>query len=279
MRKREPAMPVMIRDILLSTEESNGDEDGPRSRHITPTGANLYRGIISGVLMEKADIGSESSPLLRLRIADPTGGLSFTVGRFNPGLVKDLEDIPVPSFITVIGRVSRFVSRNGERVVTLNPEIIVRSNKDERDRWHLLAVRDAIARIWKMEGRGPLPARYLEVPEPSDPRGGEETVEAANGIIRDTLMILDRSRFLKEIEQLKEKGSSTEEEVDDLEQYEDQVIAMITDLDTGDGARWDDLVDLVEKKRLSRNIIEEVISNLLDKGMLYEPVLGYLKAV
>ena len=66
---------------------------------------------------------------------------------------------------------------------------------------------------------------------------------------------------------------------DDLEEYEDEVVAMISELDSGDGARWDDLIDMVEKKRLSRNIIEEVISNLLDKGLLYEPVLGFLKAV
>jgi DNA replicative helicase MCM subunit Mcm2 (Cdc46/Mcm family) len=66
---------------------------------------------------------------------------------------------------------------------------------------------------------------------------------------------------------------------DDLEEYEDEVVEMISELDTGDGARWDDLIDMVEKKRLSRDIIEEVISNLLDKGLLYEPVLGFLKAV
>jgi hypothetical protein len=35
----------------------------------------------------------------------------------------------------------------------------------------------------------------------------------------------------------------------------------------------------MDRNRLSRNVIEEVISNLLDKGMIYEPVLGFLKAI
>jgi hypothetical protein len=54
---------------------------------------------------------------------------------------------------------------------------------------------------------------------------------------------------------------------------------MIRSLDSGKGARWDAVIDYIEKKKLSRDLIEEVISSLLDKGMLYEPVLGYLKAI
>lgn len=279
MRRREPAMPTMVKDILLSTEDPTSEEDGPRSRHITPTGALLYRVVISGVLMEMDDIGSEDSPLLRLRVADPTGGISFTVGRFNPGLQKSVEGIPVPSFVTVIGKVTRFISKKGNSVVTINPESINPSSKEERDSWHLLAVRDALARLWKLEGRGPLPGKYLEVPRPGEPRGGEEMVDSANSMIRDTLLIVDKSRFSRELEQMGEPKDISGAADDELEQYEDMVVQLINDLDRGDGARWDDLVDTVEKKRLSRNIIEEVISNLLDKGLLYEPVLGYLKAV
>ncbi len=280
MRKREPAMPVLIKDILLSIEESPVEEDGPRAYQITPTGACLYRAIISGVLMEKDDIGSEGSKLFRLRVADPTGGISFTVGRFNPGLIEMISSMEAPCFVTVVGKVSRFNSRKGDRVVTINPESVVRIDKDERDSWHLLAIRDALARIWKLEGRGPLPGKGLEVAPPTEPRGGEETAEEANSLIKEVLLSIDRGRFTKELEMAMDisKGSITEGS-DDLEQYEEEVVKMITDLDKGDGARWDDLVDLVERKRLSRNIIEEVISNLLDKGLLYEPVLGFLKAV
>ena len=66
---------------------------------------------------------------------------------------------------------------------------------------------------------------------------------------------------------------------DQHEEYEEMVLSMIGELDGGQGARWDDVIKYVEKKRLSRDIIEEVVSDLLDKGMIYEPVLGYLKAI
>ncbi|HHD16668.1 MAG TPA: hypothetical protein ENK47_08170 [Euryarchaeota archaeon] len=279
MRRREPAIPLMIRDILLSSEDTSPIDDGPRTHFITPTGAYVYRTVISGVLMEKDDIGTEESPLFRLRVADATGGLSFTVGRFNPGLLPTIEDLSIPSFVTVVGKISTFTSRRGEKVITLNPELIIPSERVERDTWHLIAVRDALARIWKLEGRA-LPGSWLEVPPPAEPRGGEEVSELADSIVRDTLMSIDRTRFLKEIEMIRagERHTVNDEE-DSLEQYEDEVIQLITELDKGSGARWDELTDLIEKRRLSRDTVEEVISNLLDKGLLYEPVLGYLKAV
>ena len=202
MRRREPAIPLMIRDILLSSEDTSPIDDGPRTHFITPTGAYVYRTVISGVLMEKDDIGTEESPLFRLRVADATGGLSFTVGRFNPGLLPTIEDLSIPSFVTVVGKISTFTSRRGEKVITLNPELIIPSERVERDTWHLIAARDALARIWKLEGRA-LPGSWLEVPPPAEPRGGEEVSELADSIVRDTLMSIDRTRFLKEIEMIR----------------------------------------------------------------------------
>lgn len=279
MRRREPAMPILIQDLSMSVEEPRTEEEGPRAYHITPTGGGVYRALISGVLMEMDDIGSEGSPLYRIRIADPTGGLSFTIGRYNPGLIEVAKELKVPSFVSVIGKVTRFISRSGNSVVTINPEIIVPISREEKDSWNLMAVRDAMARLWKLEGRGPLPARWLSVNDPEEPRGGEELMDASMKMIKETLQSLDKSRYLKEMDMVRSKVESSGDEVYDLEQYEDQVVALITELDSGDGARWDELVDVVEKKRLSREVIEEVISNLLDKGLLYEPVLGYLKAV
>lgn len=280
MRRREPAMPVLIQDILSSTEVPQTEEDGPKAYHITPTGAGVYRALISGVLMEMDDIGSEGSPLFKLRVADPSGGISFTVGRYNPGLLPQVKELRVPSFITVIGKITRFISKSGNSIVTLNPEIIVSASRDEKDMWNLLAVRDALARLWKLEGRGPLPARWLSVNDPEEPRGGEEVLEHSIKMIRETLLSLDKTRYLREIEMMRDGGSAKKDDSgEDLEQYEEEVVSLITELDSGDGARWDELVDLVERKRLSREVIEEVISNLLDKGLLYEPVLGYLKAV
>ncbi|MGA1819793.1 MAG: hypothetical protein ACMUHU_02170 [Thermoplasmatota archaeon] len=282
MRKREPAYPVLIQDLVSSTKEETASEEGyPKTSFVSITGARLFRVVIAGVLMDMTDIGSEESPIFRLRIADPTGGVTFTVGRYSPDIQRMIPELRTTYPILVVGKVSSFTSKSGEEVVTLNPELVREISKEERSMWNMMAVRDALSRLWKLEGRGPLPGRWMEVPRPDDPRGGEEVDERSRSMIRDTLRFLNKSLFAKELDRIA-KGTGPEAKSgkeEDLEEYETMVLDMINELDRGSGTRWDDLVDLVDRNRLSRDIVEEVVSTLLDKGLVYEPVLGYLKAI
>ena len=282
MRRREPAQPMLIGDLMSSAIEGRTpEEEAHGDSFITSSGGNPYRVIISGVMMEKEDIGTDAGPIWRVRIADPTGGMTFTVGRFAPYLANKLKDVPVPSFVTVIGKLQSFISRKGNRIMTLNAERMVRCTKEERDLWNLAAVRDAMARTWALAGKGQLPGAGYEVEQPVVPRGGEETQDTVRELIQSTLLSIDRGRFLKPLDDARSGTlpSRTVKEENGLEDWEGQVVQMINDVDRGDGARWDEIVDHIEKNRLSRDVIEEVISNLLDKGLVYEPVLGYLKAV
>jgi RPA family protein len=283
MKRREPAYPVLIKDLLSSTkDEITLDEGYQRTLFISITGAKLFRVAIAGILMDKVDIGSEGSPLHRIRVADPTGGISFTIGRYSPNLQSKIASLKTTYPVVVIGKLTSFISKSGEEIVTINPEEIMQISKEERVQWNLLSVRDAMSRLWKLSGRGPLPGRWMEVERPEDPRGGEEVDEEARNMIKDALGFLNKSIFTKALEEASREPHRLPQDIDGsdpLEQYEDMVLGMINDLDRGDGTRWDELVDYVDQNKLSRDVIEEVISNLLDKGMVYEPILGYLKAI
>lgn len=258
------------------------EEGYQRNFFVSITGARVFRVVVAGVLMDMTDIGSEDSPIYRLRVADPTGGISFTIGRYSPELLKAADGLKTTYPVVVIGKVSSFVSKKGEEVITINPEIVRHISKEERSMWNFLATRDAMSRLWKLEGRGPLPGRWMDVARPEDPRGGEEVDEKAKKMLRDTLRFLNKATFAKELENIALKPRISDDEGsgrDPLEEYEDMVLGMINDLDRGDGTRWDELVDHVDRNRLSRDIVEDVVSNLLDKGLVYEPVLGYLKAI
>jgi hypothetical protein len=64
------------------------------------------------------------------------------------------------------------------------------------------------------------------------------------------------------------------------EEREEKVMAIITKLDkTGKGAAWDDIVDEVKSLGMDRTALEEVTNSLLDKGLIYEPVLGRMKRI
>jgi RPA family protein len=282
MKRREPAIPVLIQDLLQGTREGGeADESGPRAYVITRSGARVYRAVLSGVIMEKEDIGSAGTPLFRLRIADPTGGLSFTVGRYGQTQLANVGQLTVPTFATIVGKVCFFTSKRGEEVMTINPELIVPTSKTIRDSWHKLASRDALARLWAMTMDEPVPLSGFDGQNPEVPRGGEEAIESTRDMVKQCLLSIDRPFFSRAVDE--HRNNALEKKVSDVpssfEEYEGEVVQMIVSLDKGDGARWDDLVDHINRRKLSRDIIEEVVSNLLDKGLLYEPILGYLKAI
>lgn len=278
--RREPAHPMLIKDLLSASIDEVEVEGGTRrSYFITPTGARVYRVVVTGVLMECENIGSEDSPLLKVRMADSTSGLSFTVGRYHPNLLKKLTKMTFPSFVSVIGKVKNFRSKKGDEILSINPETISICTREERDLWVLMASRDALLRRWKLEGGQPIPLEGMGDIKVEEPRGGEELDPLSSTLIKKALLSVDPTFFMKAMENRPVQPDDEENPEDQHEEYEERVLSMIGELDGGQGARWDDVIKYVEKKRLSRDIIEEVVSNLLDKGMIYEPVLGYLKAI
>ena len=277
MRKRNPAMPLLVEDINGSEVREWRTEEGYRRVLFkTTSGALASRILITGVLVEKEHIGSDGSPLVRMRVADPSGGISFTAGRYQPEVLKTIEKLDTPMFVVVIGRASSFTSRSGNEIVTITPETIKEISRPERDGWLLSAVRDAMARLWTMDGKGGIapgidPRQKAEENDVSDP--------GARAMLKNVLLSMDRSGFSRLLEETRERMEEGSNDNDPAGDYDDKVLDMIRDLDSGDGARWDDVVDYIDRNRLSRDVIEEVVSGLLDKGLIYEPVLGYLKAL
>jgi uncharacterized protein len=58
---------------------------------------------------------------------------------------------------------------------------------------------------------------------------------------------------------------------------EERIAALVRQLDDGKGAPWDGIVAEAAKTGMGEADVEEAINRLLDKGMVYEPVLGRLK--
>jgi RPA family protein len=58
---------------------------------------------------------------------------------------------------------------------------------------------------------------------------------------------------------------------------ENSVLDIIKQIEGEDGAAWDEITEKCEKSGLDRDTIEEAINSLMDKGLIYEPVLGTIK--
>lgn len=61
---------------------------------------------------------------------------------------------------------------------------------------------------------------------------------------------------------------------------ETQVLAVIGELDNdGKGAPWEGILEAATAKGVSKDALEESINSLLDKGLIYEPILGRMKKI
>ncbi|MBC8179535.1 hypothetical protein H8E88_00270, partial [candidate division KSB1 bacterium] len=80
----------------------------------------------------------------------------------------------------------------------------------------------------------------------------------------------------KEIEDNLLPVESTGEIDKDLE---DEILGLIEKLGNEKGASWEEIMDVEGKKGLTKGAVEEAINSLMDQGIIYEPVLGYLKKI
>ena len=69
----------------------------------------------------------------------------------------------------------------------------------------------------------------------------------------------------------------SEESDKDFAEVEDNVLKAIKEIEGDDGAAWDTITESCEKQGLDKNTIEEALTSLMDKGLIYEPVLGTIK--
>ena len=68
-----------------------------------------------------------------------------------------------------------------------------------------------------------------------------------------------------------------EKEDDKSIEIENTVLDTIKQIEGDDGASWDSITEKCEKTGLDRDLIEEALTSLMDKGLIYEPILGTIK--
>ena len=81
----------------------------------------------------------------------------------------------------------------------------------------------------------------------------------------------------KEVVTEKEKKIEEDDSSPDTEKIEKTVLETIREIEGDDGAQWDSITEKCEKKGINRDNIEEALTSLMDKGLIYEPVLGTIK--
>ncbi|OPY34091.1 MAG: hypothetical protein A4E32_00360 [Methanomassiliicoccales archaeon PtaU1.Bin124] len=294
MMVRELAWRVFAAEFASSKLEIKGEGDKAPSHLITPLGAQVNRLLAVGVLTDIDNIGTEEEPLWRARIQDPTGTFYLSSGQYQPEATAALSKIAPPRFVAVVGKVRTYIPEEGTMYVSIRPEKVQVVDASMRDYWVLETCRSTLRRIEAMEEAAKMEAPSEEaLVKLGYPLPLAQGVVKAKGhygevdLQRYRNMVIDALKFLLP----EQAGPETPMEVSDMpDEIEDEpeesldkekvVLELVEKLDkTGKGAQWDEIVSGAAKAGIERDELDEITSSLLDKGLVYEPVLGKMKII
>ncbi|MDR3283360.1 MAG: glycerol dehydrogenase [Candidatus Methanoplasma sp.] len=299
MNARETAWRLFSSELNSASYEIKGADEKSPSYVVTRLGAVVNRVLVAGVITEKENVGTVEEPMWRGRIQDLASGNFFiNVGRYQPEAAAAIADIEPPAFVAVVGKVRTYKTDDDRTFVSIRPERIIRISEEVRYQWILDAARSAWDRLNKMK-------KALSIGDLSEDalvKAGLTKKEAEG--ISLALAQYDSpnsSVYLKTIQNalrailpdnnidlgLPEDMSDVPDEIEldpasrgsDNNDIEDIILRLLEELDEGKGAPRDELERRAEAEGISSMELEEVSNALMDKGMVYEPNLRYLKRI
>jgi hypothetical protein len=314
--KRETAWRIFAGEYNDSIVEIKGKGEMTPSYIITPLGAKINRVFIVGVLTDIENI-SEGGELVRAHISDPTGVFTLFSGQYQKEVTDSLSNIEVPAFVAIIGKVRTYTPEEGTLFVSIRPERVIEVNADIRDKWILETCKntkeriEAVLEAMKIEEPNAYELNKLGY----DRELSEGIIEALKSytdvdlnkyiaLIQESLQYLmpgkeslpdlkidgkpkkeDKIEKIieeKPVENIKNEEKEIEtktenKEDDDFAEIEKTIFETIKQLEGEDGAPWDTITEKCEKTGLNKDSIEEAINSLMDKGLIYEPILGTIK--
>ena len=303
---RQVAWRVFASEYNDSNVEIKGEGEMAPSFVVTPLGAKINRLFISGVLTDVENV-SEGGDFVRAHISDPTGVFTLYSGQFQQDVTDILSEIEAPAFVAVIGKVRTYVPEDGSEIYTsIRPEKIVEIDANIRDNWILETCISTKERIEAF-----IEATKMEDPNIKDLKNLGYSNDLSEGIItslkkyknvdvnkyvalikesldylspnKEKSSDIDKQDFElnknieKKSNKIESKENSDIQENNDFEKNENTVLKIIKDNEGEDGVSWDIVTEKCGKKGLDDNAIEEALSSLMDKGFIYEPILGTIK--
>ncbi len=299
---RETAWRVFANELNTSTLEIKATEEKMPSYVVSPLGAKINRVLVAGTLTEKANSGTPEEPLWRGRIQDVNGQFFLNVGRYQPDAMAAMADLEPPCFVAAVGRVRTYTTDDGRTFVSVRPERIIRIDESTLNEWLLDTAQSAWARLKWMK-------QVVSLPDAKVPdliKMGMSPVQAEGMLyaLDNYGEMPDSSVYLKTIQNalrrlLPEKDvdfgfpEGMQDMPDEIDidgdesggavnhgQMEDIVLSLLEELDTdGKGAPRDELERRAEAEGISAIELEEISNILMDKGLVYEPNLRYLKLI
>ncbi len=298
--KREHAWRVFAMEYNDSMIAMKGEEKMAPSYVLTPLGGKVNRLFFVGVLTD-VEVMSEDGSFVRAHVSDPTGVFTLFSGQFQPEMTEKLQSFDVPSFVAVTGKSRSYQPEDGDAMyASVRPEEIVEVNASLRDQWILETIIHTKDRIEAVKEASSMDTVTMDalldvgfykpiaegVSIASD-RYDRLLVEKYVQMLQDAVDYVSMGEQA-EATTTKLEGPSSESSSDKEpkmptavdeqdEEAEEIVLNVIKSQEGEDGISWDEITKRCEKEGLDDARVDETLNSLMDKGLIYEPVLGTIK--
>jgi len=285
--KREVAWRVFAGEYNDSTSVVKGEGEKVPSYVITPLGAKINRLFVVGVLTDVESL-AEGNELIRAHVSDPTGIFTLYSGQFQADVTSALLNIETPAFVAFVGKTRIFEPEEGVVYLSVRPEKVYEVEPEARDRWIIETCKRTIERIEAIKECSNLsPPNAYDLRKLGYSRNlSEGAVKAVKfykniDIEKYKSMIVEALRYLtpeeKELQKEDIREAKETKESEEADEIEAKVLDIIKEIEGEDGALWDNIIERCAEEGLDKISVEEAITSLLDKGLVYEPVLGTIK--
>ena len=291
---REIAWRVFAGEYNDANKDVSGGGERSPSYVVTPLGAKINRLFVVGVLTDVENVATDEAPMWRARLQDPTGTYHVYAGQYQPEASAALAKLKPPAFVAVTGKSRLFTPDSGGTYTSIRPETVKVVDEGLRDYWILDACRslkkrlEALREAYKMDpvSKEELAALGIKPPVAEGILAAVEHYGKVD-LSRYSAMLAEAVRYLlPEFQPAKpgEEGSASDtpsKAADAAQEAREQtVLGIIGELDAdGKGASWDGITARAGKAGVDKDALEEVVNSLLDKGLIYEPILGRMKKI
>ena len=297
MQEREVAHRVFSGEYNRSTVRMNPEANRMPTYVLTELGRRINRLFVVGVLTDTEQI-NETKEIWRAHISDPTGIFTLYSGLYQPEVSLLLKEIETPVYLAAVGKVHTFEPEEGKTFVSVRPEKVKVVNEITRNHWILETYKQTKRRVEGLEETLKMnnpdsssliklgyPRKMAEGAIDAIKSYGEIDLGYYNGMLEDAFSYLNQqiessksALSERKIEKETAKTLSTlEEEQKERDEAETKILEIIKGLETPQGVQWNSVIEQGAKGGLDKYAMEEAISSLMDKGIVYEPVLGWIK--
>lgn len=261
---------------------------------VTPLGAKINRVFLVGVLTELDTMG-ERADLWRARVSDPTGLFTLYAGQYQPEAAKALSELQPPQYVAVVGKARTYEPEPGRVFASVRPEEVQVVDETVRDHWIFEAARHTQARASAMRH-----ALGLEKPQAKDlaqlgvpshlvegvllareKYAGDVDIDYFERLVREEALrsLVEGNRFGAPEATTRPVVAAVVKPQGPEPEFETKVLTIVESLATSDdkGAQWDVIVAQGRAAGVTEEQVEEALNSLMDKGLIYEPILGRLK--